>query len=232
MEAECRPPWMAEHVRRFLLRAAGRMERHRRLLDRLDAALGDGDHGENMALGWAAVARLVDQDGQEDVGFLLRQVGHTLVAAVGGASGPLYGTLFIEAGFVLDGSRQLDGEGIARALEVGTRGLARRGRCSVGDKTILDALEPATRAFAGAIAAGNSVPAAARAAAVAAHQGMRATRPLVARRGLAMRLGERSRGHLDPGAVSCFLLVRSLLPSPGDGDVARPSPRQLAIRRR
>ncbi len=200
----------------YLGRATRVLERHRVLLDRLDAALGDGDHGENMATGFGAVLGAgLDAAPTADLGALLRSAGHVLVASVGGASGPLYGTAFIEAGFSLGGSTRADPRALADALDAAVRGLARRGRCDPGDKTILDALQPAAVAFRSALDAGEPVEQALRAAARAARRGMRATTPLVARRGLALRLGERSRGHQDPGATSCFLLVRAMLPSRG-----------------
>jgi dihydroxyacetone kinase-like protein len=199
-----------EDVRRYVRRAALILERHRALLDRLDAALGDGDHGTNMAIGFAAAARAIEIERSADAGDLLRLVGHTLVASVGGASGPLYGTAFIEAGFALQGLTRVDARRVADAFDAGVHGLARRGRCAVGDKTILDALQPAAQAFRRGVEGGCALDDALRSSACAAHAGMRATIPLVARRGLALRLGERSRGHRDPGAVSCFLLVRAM----------------------
>ncbi len=211
--AAVRRPLDRGEVERFLERATLALERHRQLLDRLDAALGDGDHGENMATGFRAVVQSVAATGERNVGALLRHIGQVLVASVGGASGPLYGTAFIEAGFALGTAERLDMAHIADALEAGVRGLARRGRCTVGDKTILDALEPAARAFRGAVNEGAPEDVALVRAAWAARTGMRSTTPLVARRGLALRLGERSRGHQDPGATSCFLLVRAMLPS-------------------
>ncbi len=201
-------------VDQYLSRAARTLRRHRGLLDRLDAALGDGDHGENMAVGFDAVLRSLPDGPANDLGARLRAVGHALVASVGGASGPLYGTAFIEAGFMLGAVTHLTPAAIADALEAAVRGLSRRGRCSVGDKTILDALAPAASAFRASVDAGEPVETSLRRAARAAHAGMRATTPLVARRGLALRLGVRSRGHQDPGATSCFLLVRAMLPRP------------------
>ena len=219
--AEAPPPTVSlvtldrEAVIGYVGLAARVLDRHRRMLDRLDAALGDGDHGENMAMGFRSVLRSLDDGVPQDLGGLLRHVGHVLVEGVGGASGPLYGTAFIEAGFALRDVERLDGPGIAAALDAGVRGLSRRGRCSVGDKTILDALAPAAGAFREAVEAGRPLDEAIRSAAWAAHAGMRATTPLIARRGLALRLGERSRGHQDPGATSCFLLVRAMVAAPG-----------------
>ena len=179
------------------------MERHREYLTRLDTVLGDGDHGDNMAIGFQAVREVLESlPDPASPGELLRTVGHRLATAVGGASGPLYGTALIEAGLVAGSQPTLDWPLIGRMLDAAANGLARRGRCLVGDKTILDTLRPA----ATAALSGNDLGATLR----EAWLGMRSTRPLVAQRGLALRLGERSVGHLDPGAVSCFLLLAAM----------------------
>jgi dihydroxyacetone kinase-like protein len=187
------------------------VERHAAYLTHLDTILGDGDHGENLVIGFRAVdARLSQLPDETLPGELLRAVGHELVAAVGGASGPLYGTAFLEAAARADDAATLDGAALASMLRAGADGLARRGRCAVGDKTILDALAPAADAFERAQRDGRSLAPSYAEAVRAARDGARSTRDLVARRGLALRLGERSAGHLDPGAVSCALLLRAL----------------------
>jgi dihydroxyacetone kinase-like protein len=187
------------------------VERHAAYLTRLDAVLGDGDHGDNLVIGFRAVdALLADLPDETLPGELLRAVGHRLVAAVGGASGPLYGTAFLEAGVQADDATTLDGAALASMLRAAADGLARRGRCTVGDKTILDTLAPAAAVFEAAQQAGRSLAASYVAAVRAGRDGAQSTRDLVARRGLALRLGERSAGHLDPGAVSCALLLRAL----------------------
>lgn len=216
-------------LRAALQRCGIVVARHAAYLTRLDTVLGDGDHGDNLVIGFRAVdAALADLPMETPPGELLRAVGHRLVAAVGGASGPLYGTAFLEAGAVAGDRLILDTATIAAMLRAASDGLARRGRCTVGDKTILDALRPAADAFETAVTAVAAVAAVAAEAAVAAStagvpartpiaeavraasRGMRSTRPMVARRGLALRLGDRSMGHLDPGAVSCMLLLRAL----------------------
>jgi dihydroxyacetone kinase-like protein len=205
-------------------RAQRLLYRNRVLLDRLDAELGDGDHGENMSTGFADAIRSIAMDDPDaDVGDLLRRLGHLLVANVGGAGGSLYGTAFIEAGIAVAGLRALGPADMARALRAAADGVARRGRCRLGDKTIYDALRPAADAFEAAILDEHGRDTAAIAAIRAAREGMLATRPLVARRGLALRLGERSRGHQDPGATSCYLLVRALLASGRPGASGRPA---------
>jgi dihydroxyacetone kinase-like protein len=200
-------------VRAYLERCARGIERHRAYLTRLDAVLGDGDHGDNMTVGFEAIRDLLASYPPETgPGELLRAVGHRLATAVGGASGPLYGTALIEAGLVAGSEPVLEWPLLGRMLEAAATGLARRGRCRVGDKTILDTLRPAADAFVG----GETAPAALRHMLLAAWGGMRSTRPLVARRGLALRLGARSVGHLDPGAVSCFILLAAVVPAHGE----------------
>jgi phosphoenolpyruvate---glycerone phosphotransferase subunit DhaL len=219
----------AEDLRAYLTRCAAGIERHREYLTRLDAVLGDGDHGDNMAIGFQAVREmLAAYPAETSPGELLRAVGHRLATTVGGASGPLYGTALIEAGLAAGSATTLEWPLIGRMLDAAANGLARRGRCVVGDKTILDTLRPAADAALGGTAARDGAPGNARPAGcagpgaphgdalgavlVAAWRGMRSTRPLVARRGLALRLGARSAGHLDPGAVSCFILLAAMVP--------------------
>jgi dihydroxyacetone kinase-like protein len=201
----------AAFLRAGLLRARRTIDRHAAWLTRLDAVLGDGDHGDNLSIGFRAVEDLLAELSAETLpGDLLRSVGHCLISSVGGASGPLYGTAFIEAGFRAGSAEQIDAGLAASMLGAATDGLARRGRSAVGDKTILDTLEPASAALSAAVRDGDDAPAAVRATIAAASSGMRATRSLIARRGIALRLGERSAGHLDPGAVSCLLILLAL----------------------
>ena len=203
----------AADLRAWIARAEQAVVRRRAYLDRLDARLGDGDHGENMSVGLGEAVRALSVDADAaDPGEVLRRLGQLLVASVGGAGGSLYGTAFMEAGIAVGGGRVLDVTGLAAAFDAAAEGIARRGRCRAGDKTIYDAMRPAADAVADAARDGGDLAMAMARATAAAWAGMRATRPLVARRGLALRLGDRSRGHLDPGAVSCFLLVRAMLP--------------------
>ena len=201
----------AEWIRRAVRRARVSVARHAASLTRLDAVLGDGDHGDNLATGFRSAEVLLDElPPGAAPGEVLRAVGHRLVATVGGASGPLYGTALIEAGFRAGHAEVLDPPLISEMLRAAAAGLARRGRCAIGDKTILDTLGPAAEAYATVVATGGDGRTATAAALSAARRGMLSTRPLVARRGLALRLGTRSAGHLDPGAVSCFVLLVAL----------------------
>jgi phosphoenolpyruvate---glycerone phosphotransferase subunit DhaL len=198
-------------VRAAIGRCRRVVERHAAWLTELDAVLGDGDHGDNMVIGFRAVDDMLQHLPDDTLpGDLLRAVGHRLVAAVGGASGPLYGTAFLEAGARADSAPTLDGPTIAAMLIAAADGLARRGRSTVGDKTILDTLAPAASVFSWSIAEGASPRVATGRAIEAAARGARSTRPMVASRGLALRLGEHSIGHLDPGAVSCLFLLCAL----------------------
>jgi dihydroxyacetone kinase-like protein len=179
---------------------------HRDELTELDSAIGDADHGTNMDRGMsAAVAALADKP-PADPAALLKQVGMTLVSKVGGASGPLYGTLFLRMAGAL-GSDPADAKAFARALRAGLDGVVARGKAEPGDKTMLDALVPACDALDAALAAGEPLGPALAAAATAAREGRDATVPLVARKGRASYLGERSAGHQDPGATSTALLL-------------------------
>jgi phosphoenolpyruvate---glycerone phosphotransferase subunit DhaL len=176
-------------------------------LTELDSAIGDADHGSNMDRGLAAAVEAVDDSAPATAGALLKKVGTTLVSTVGGASGPLYGTLFLRMGATLGEDDAVTPQQLAAALRAGLEGVAARGRAEVGDKTMLDALTPAVDALDAALADGAALPAALAAARDAAERGRDATTPLQARKGRASYLGERSVGHQDPGATSVALLV-------------------------
>jgi phosphoenolpyruvate---glycerone phosphotransferase subunit DhaL len=178
-------------------------------LTELDSAIGDADHGINMNRGMQAVVGKMDTAESADVGVLLKAVGMTLVSTVGGASGPLYGTLFLQMGTSAAGKSDLSGEDWADALAAGVAGVQRRGKAELGDKTMIDALVPAVEAVRSALADGSDLGQALRRSAEAAREGMTATIPLVARKGRASYLGERSANHQDPGATSSWLLLRT-----------------------
>ncbi|KYF99788.1 dihydroxyacetone kinase subunit DhaL [Sorangium sp. So ce394] len=209
-----------EHIAAWLERAAEVLEREKAFLTELDAAIGDSDHGVNMARGFAAVRDRLGRLDRADIGALLRDVGMTLLSTVGGASGPLYGTLFRDAGQRVAGAAALDLAALAGCLEAGLEGVRRRGKASPGDKTMVDALVPAVDALKAALSAPGAADGAALRdalgrAADAARAGVEATVPLIARKGRASYLGERSAGHQDPGATSCWLLLRSLAATAG-----------------
>jgi phosphoenolpyruvate---glycerone phosphotransferase subunit DhaL len=178
-------------------------------LTRLDQAIGDGDHGTNMDRGMKAVQAKLDGLEGDDIGDLLKTVGMTLVSTVGGAAGPLYGTLFLQMGVATTGKSELEPDDWAAALDAAVKGVQMRGKAEPGDKTMIDALIPASDTFSAAVAEGASFEEALRRSADAAEEGMLATIPLVARKGRASYLGERSAGHQDPGATSSQLLVKT-----------------------
>ena len=186
-------------------------------LTELDSAIGDADHGINMDRGFQSVLAKLDTVATGgDIGALFKTVGMTLVSTVGGAGGPLYGTLFLQLGAATAGKAQLTVEDWSAALDAAVSGVQARGKAEPGDKTMLDALIPARDAFAAAVADGAEMPAALRRSAEAAEQGMTDTIPLVARKGRASYLGERSAGHQDPGATSSYLLLRTVADAYGD----------------
>jgi phosphoenolpyruvate---glycerone phosphotransferase subunit DhaL len=190
-------------IRRF----AAEIAEHRAELVRLDTAIGDGDHGTNMDRGMRKALEKLDAQEGEDIGAMLKAVGMALVSTVGGAAGPLYGTLFMQMGNAATGRSELDVAGWTAALEAGVKGVQARGKAVAEDKTMIDALLPALEALQQAD--GGDEAAALRASADAAEEGMKATIPLVARKGRASYLGERSAGHQDPGATSTHLLLRT-----------------------
>jgi dihydroxyacetone kinase-like protein len=185
-------------------------------LTELDSAIGDADHGTNMNRGMSAVTAKLDGHSGDDIGALLKTVGMTLVSKVGGAGGPLYGTLFMQMGAATGGKSELSVGDWAAAVDSGLKGVQARGKAEPGDKTMIDALAPAAGALAEAASEGASVPDALARAAAAAEEGMKATIPLVARKGRASYLGERSANHQDPGATSSYLLMKTAAERLGD----------------
>ena len=180
-------------------------------LTQLDAAIGDGDHGINMTRGFAAVGKALAGQGENlPPGRALVLAGKTLVSTVGGASGPLWGSALRAAGRSLGDAEAFDGEGLADALDAALAAVVDLGAAAPGDKTMVDALGPATTALRERLAAGASIAEATDAAASAAEEGAAATVPMQARKGRASYLGERSIGHQDPGATSAALIVRAL----------------------
>jgi phosphoenolpyruvate---glycerone phosphotransferase subunit DhaL len=191
--------------------SAAVVEENAAALTRLDAAIGDGDHGTNMNRGFkAAVQRLDGLQDDEDLGGVFKAVGMALISKVGGASGPLYGSYYLALGKELGDAAEVDDERLAAALRAGYQGVVARGKAQLEDKTMLDAWHPALEALDATLASGEELGAALDAAEQAAEAGMKATIPLVARKGRASYLGERSRDHQDPGATSTHLLVKAL----------------------
>jgi len=173
----------------------------------LDSAIGDADHGANMDRGFRAVLEKLNGNENKDIEKILMTVAMALLGKVGGAGGPLYSTLFMQMGKSLNSKMEFNLEDWAKALDAATQGVVRLGKASPGDKTMVDALTPAVQALKDANQEGLSLEEGLRKSAKAAEEGMIATIPLVARKGRASYLGERSAGHQDPGATSTFLLL-------------------------
>jgi len=179
-------------------------------LTELDSAIGDADHGSNMTRGMNAVMDKLGAAPAGAVDELFKSVGMTLVTSVGGASGPLYGTFFLRIGMTAGPVTELDGAALSAALRAGLDGVVARGKAEAGDKTMVDAMGPALDALDESLGSGSDPATAAAAAFDAAQRGRDATEPLVARKGRASYLGERSAGHLDPGATSTAFLFQAL----------------------
>jgi len=189
----------------WMNRFAASMAEHREELVQLDTAIGDGDHGTNMDRGMRKAIEKLGAQEQADAGAVLKTVAMALVSSVGGAAGPLYGTLFLQMGTALAGKDEVELQSYAAAWRKGVDGVIARGKAERGDKTMVDALLPAVEALEQAPDLDTGL----RAAQDAAERGMRDTIPLVARKGRASYLGERSRDHQDPGATSTYYLYQT-----------------------
>lgn len=200
-----------DHIVRWLEATAVVMRDNKEYLTQLDAAIGDADHGINMARGFNKVAEKLPSVADKDIGNILKTIGMTLISSVGGASGPLYGTFFMRSGMTLAAKEELDDDDLFKMLKSGVEGILQRGRPQLEDKTMYDAWSPALEAMEAALQNGQDTRGALQAAVAAAEQGMKNTIPLQARKGRASYLGERSIGHQDPGATSSYLMLKALL---------------------
>jgi phosphoenolpyruvate---glycerone phosphotransferase subunit DhaL len=200
-----------QHIITWLERSAKLLDEKKAYLTELDSPIGDADHGINMARGFGKVIEKLPTVTETDIGNILKTSGMTLLSTVGGASGPLYGTFFMRAGGVLQGKQELDGADLVKLLETGIEGVVQRGRAEIGDKTMIDALLPAVQALKISLEGGSDVTNALEACVAAAETGVQNTIALVARKGRASYLGERSVGHQDPGATSAYYLLATLL---------------------
>jgi dihydroxyacetone kinase-like protein len=193
---------------RFIGTFADRLHERRDELTELDSAIGDADHGINMDRGFTAVRAKLNEIEGSDLGAAAKTVGMTLISTVGGASGPLYGTFFLRLATALGDSSAIDAAELGTALRAGLEGVIQRGKATADDKTMVDAMSPAVDAYDAA--AGGGIAAGLEAAAIAAAAGRDRITPLVARKGRASYLGERSANHQDPGATSTTILFESL----------------------
>jgi dihydroxyacetone kinase-like protein len=198
-----------DEVVEWICRYAAAIAEQKQYLTDLDAAIGDGDHGINMDRGMSEVCAKLDVVAERDIGAILNAVGMTLLSKVGGAAGPLYGTLFMRFSKETAGKLELTGAEFAAALEAGLTGIQQRGSAHRGEKTMVDALAPAVDALRQALDRGDALPAALREAASAARTGAELTVPMQATKGRASYLGPRSVGHKDPGATSAQLLIET-----------------------
>ncbi len=194
----------------ILLAMAQVLEANKEYLTDLDNVIGDGDHGINMARGFSEVEKQADALAEKDIGSILKTVGMTLVSKVGGSSGPLYGTAFMKAGMTIGAKDEMDMNDFLKALETGIEGVKARGRSTTGEKTMLDSMVPALEAMKAAQAAGTDTAGILAAGLAAAKEGVEATKPLIATKGRASYLGERSIGHQDPGATSFTLMLEEI----------------------
>lgn len=194
----------------ILLSIAKVLEENKEFLTDLDNVIGDGDHGINMARGFAEVEKQAEALEQKDIGNMLKTVGMTLVSKVGGSSGPLYGTAFMKAGMTIGAKTEIDMSDFLGALEVGIEGVKARGKSTTGEKTMLDAMVPALDAMKEKQAAGADTAQTLAAGVEAAEAGVEATKPMVATKGRASYLGERSVGHQDPGATSFTMMLKEI----------------------
>jgi dihydroxyacetone kinase-like protein len=200
-----------EQILQWLQAVAVVLEQNKDYLTELDAAIGDADHGINMNRGFQKVISQLPSVADKDIGSILKTVSMTLISTVGGASGPLYGTMFLRASTAVAGKSELTDEDMVALLQAAVDGIIQRGKANLGDKTMLDALSPASDAFKLAIANGASTQEALQQAVAATEQGMKNTIPLVAKKGRASYLGDRSANHQDPGATSTYLILKTLL---------------------
>jgi len=203
---------MGTYVYEVMANVGEAITRNKQMLTDLDAAIGDGDHGINMARGFEAVhSKMQAMEAEIDIGKVMKTVGMTLISSVGGAAGPLYGTAFLRAAGPSQQKTQVDVETAGLMLGAAITGIKERGKAIRGEKTMLDALEPAYDAFMEGAKDGKSLIACLEVACEAAQQGVEYTKTIVATKGRASYLGERSRGHQDPGATSSYIMLKALL---------------------
>jgi len=196
---------------KWLEATAAVIEENRQYLTDLDSPIGDADHGINMDRGFKKIVSKLPGVEEKDIGAILKTSGMALITSVGGAAGPLYGTLLMDAGKGVAGKMELSDDDLVTLLDAGLKGVVRIGKTNLEDKTMVDALHPAVEALKKAVADGKDTVEALHLMTDAAHQGMKATIPMLARKGRASYLGERSIGHQDPGATSSYLLLKTLM---------------------
>lgn len=198
------------HILTWLEQSAQVLDENKAYLTELDSPIGDADHGTNIARGFKVIVEKLPTVADKDIGAIFKLMAMTLMSAVGGASGLLYGNFFMKAAAAANGKDELTPAEVVVVFTAGKDGIIQRGRAEVGDKTMIDAWDPALAALQSAVDGGQSLVQALQVTAAAAETGMKATIPLQARKGRASYLGERSIGHQDPGATSTYLLLNEL----------------------
>ncbi len=196
-------------ARSLVLRLVETIEANKAWLSEIDGAIGDGDHGINMAKGFGMAQEKIDEH-PNDLSAQLRHVGMTLVTNIGGAMGPIYGTLFMKMGKAVEGKKDLEAEDVLHMLTEALAGVKKRGGAEVGDKTLVDTLAKAEEGYRKALESGKNFGAALDALIESARLGMESTKELVAKKGRSSRLGERSRGVIDAGSASCYLILKTI----------------------
>lgn len=202
-----------ERVKIAFTRILEELEKNRQYLNDLDAPIGDSDHGESVTNAFRKVKETVDKypEGDQDIGKLLQEVGKSIIFSGGAAMGPLYGTAFMDAGRVVSGKSELTPQDIVTMWEAFAGGIARRGQAKVGEKTMYDTIYPMVESLKASFAAGESFEEMISKAIEAARRGMESTKDMLSLRGRSSRLGERSIGHIDPGAASSFIVIKAFL---------------------
>ncbi len=188
----------------------GKLEEKRKELDRLDSPIGDGDHGRTISNAFQKLTPLFESS-EEDIGVLLKKVGRTLALSAGAAAGPLYGTAFMEAGKVVEGKKEIDLGDMVKMAQAFEEGIKRRGKAEVGEKTMLDTVHPAVESLKKSLSENLSLEDALKNMKEEAKRGMESTKDLISQRGRSSRLGERTRGHIDPGAASCYYIIEAMV---------------------
>lgn len=188
-----------------------KLEKEETYLNHLDANIGDGDHGRTITTSFRRVLEELGPEGDLDIGVFLKKMGRNLAFSGGAATGPLFGTAFIEAGKALEGKETLLLEDWAKALQDAEEGIKRIGKASVGEKTMLDTIHPAVLSLKESLSGNDSLGEALEKAKQSAKKGMESTKDLVSKRGRSSRLGERTKGHIDPGAVSSYFILAKII---------------------
>jgi len=198
-------------MRNILEKIVKKLEKEESYLNHLDADIGDGDHGRTIVTSLRKALEELSPKGDSDIGAFLKKIGRNLAFSGGAATGPLFGTAFIEAGKTLKGKETLSLEDWAKALEAAENGIKKRGKAKVGEKTMLDTIHPAVQSLKESLSNNESLKKALKKARQAAQKGMESTKDLVSKRGRSSRLGERTKGHIDPGAASSYFILETVI---------------------